>query len=69
MQVEMSVAIGVVSGIIPAAASFGMSMARIIRLEKDEERGFQLQKETHDKLDQLANRLTKIEAKLEKDRT
>jgi len=66
MQVEMSVVIGVLSGIVPAGISFGASMAKISKLERDEERGFQLQRETHEKLDQLANRLTKIEATLEK---
>jgi hypothetical protein len=65
MQLEMSVVIGIISGSVPAAISFGMSMARITRLEKDEERGFQENKQTHDKLDALAHRLSRIEAKLE----
>lgn len=69
MQLEMSVVIGVVSGIVPAGISFGASMAKISKLERDEERGFQLQQKTHEKLDELATRLTKIEAKLEKERT
>ena len=65
MQLETNVVIAILSGIIPGAVSYGVAMAKIGSLEREHAETLQLLRAINDKLDQLGNRMTRVETKLE----
>ena len=64
MQIDPNLMIAIFSGVLSGGISYGAAMARLAKLEREQDEVVNLLREISAKLDGLGNRVTAIETEL-----